>query len=166
MTDDEKRVIETQLALKEKALALKERQHDLEAKKFRLLGATIGTIVLLTLCFLAVFFGGIGIMFMNVDTYIAKQNTDTKSSPAQIENGAPKKPHSPTSASSGCVPIINAPVYNNNTIGSSQSGVTEKEFSPYLPITVLMILKGLLVFAGLGIAAYTVRIIAHTNNDD
>jgi len=69
MTSNDRQSLENMLALREKSLDHKERRYTLGIKQFRLVGATIGAIVVFALCFLAVFFGGFGIICADVGTY-------------------------------------------------------------------------------------------------
>jgi len=175
MDDEAKRDIETQLALKEKKLALEERLHGLSAKKRRKQGAIVGSIVVFLLCLLAVCFGGRGIGGCGGDTSLLKwcvtnqcaradsSSTQTNSIVAMSKANDEGEYSSKTMALPNNSYGIVTP--NDSTTVALHNGTSEKECPhTYLPIA-LLTLYGLFVFAGLGVAAYTVRIIAKRDDD-
>ena len=170
MTDDEKRGIEAQLALKERALALNEQEHGLAVKRRRLTGATAGCAIVFALCMCAVFIGGNGIGGYGGDSFIrwcvTNQNVRADSPSARtadlltlsmVNQYASKpmlQPHNWDTATTS----------NSTAIALNNGKLADSYPPPYLPITAL-ILKGLVILAGLGAAAYTVRVIVNANND-
>ncbi|MCL2876555.1 MAG: hypothetical protein FWF12_09785 [Betaproteobacteria bacterium] len=179
MNNQEKQFVEIQLALKERRLALNEREHDLTVKKWRRwVGIPIVIIAVFLLCASAIFIGGSGIGFnlwngapSFIHRYVMDRNDDdaSKSVPTHITmvNANHQGKYSPGGAmtlSNNNVSIISP---NDSTTIALHKGTPEKKDQPpysLLPV-VALILNGLLAFAGLGVAAYTVRLIVKRDDD-
>ena len=171
MTDDDKRAIEAQLALKEKALALKERQHSLSVKWWRrYVAIPIVSLAIFALCGIAIYIGGSGFGFTGRcgDNSFIKwcivHRYDCAAS-SSLSPALTNTLHVSTTTSTNEAHEAQSSV-NASTIFSQDNIATKKKCPhTYLPI-VALILKSFFIFAALGVAAYTVRVVvSHHDND-
>ena len=163
--------------IKIESLALKERQHTLSVKRWRKWGAIVGYITVLFLCYKAVCVDerGLGLgcfskafcidryatnlcqravsPFVSSDNVVTNKNEFIVSSPAFTKNVFEDQRDITTSLS-----VTTTNVIRNNEATPKLCPHT------YLPI-VALILKGLFMFAGLGVAVLAVRFIANNQND-
>ena len=174
MTDEEKRGIETQLALKEKALAIKEREHELEVKQWQKKWGNIGGIFVLFLCFCVICIGGCGIGGCGEKSLVQWRTTNQKEQVKSSVGLTNLITVSKGKCADGTnvVQTISLPenslgivTPNNSTTLAFRNAETKNDNPfPYLPFTTLLI-NSLLVIAGLCVAAYTVRVIVKEHND-
>ena len=179
MNEEEKRAIETQLTLQERRLALKERQHNLSVKEWRKWGAFVGGVAVFLLCFFVVGIGGCELTFCGKET---KDKAWCWSSYTNSCNGfvtqgttniivalVSNTTNETNNVISKTIPLpdnsLGVIMPNAQTTVALQNALPKKACPCHsLPLAAL-ILKVFLIFAGLGIAAFTVRAIANRNDD-
>lgn len=179
MNEEEKRAIETQLALQERRLALRERQHNLSAKEWRKWGALVGGVVVFLLCFVVVGIGGCDFNFCDKATKDkawcwSSYTNQCDDSAAQGMTNIVVASVAKTANKTNDVVHVTIPLPDNSLgviMPNSQTTVVLQSALPKkacpchaFPIAAL-ILKGLFIFVGLGVAAFTVRAIANRNDD-
>jgi len=175
MDESDKKAIEDQFLLRERVLVLKKKQQELNKETWRRWGTFFSVLLVFVFCGWVIYIGGNGIGGFGdestsfIDKYVT-HSCERAVSPStmtnivamsKIRNGTNVTHMAPLPANSFAFITPNA-----STTVALRNDVPGKDCgnSP-LPI-ITLILKGLFIFAGLGIAAYTVNIISKNKNDD
>ena len=149
------KAIEEQLRLRNERLTLRTKEFGLSAKKWRRWGIAFAVGLLLVICGMTVFFGGVGLWKLS-GKILSMENRNIK------ENEKTDTPQitPPT------VPVNILAVVSSLTKCDAGTVKAESKTTPdTCPLVVAVIMYGLFVLAGLGVATFTVNHIAKFNNE-
>lgn len=178
MNEDTIKAIEEQLRLRNERLALREKEFGLSVKKWRSWGAAFAIVALLGICGMVVYFGGteLGNLSGEISNMSVKR---------QSENNEGKKPKTTPYTPDGITPgkgieqqpennketsqitlsdnnlVVVSPEKGKNVIVKAESNMISDKWA----LVVAVIVNGVLVIVGLGVAAFTVKNIANYNNE-
>ena len=168
MNEDTIKMIEEQLRLRTERQALREKEYNLSAKKWRARGTTLAIVALFVICGMAVCFGGMELCklsgkILNMNTNPQPENNEkmlpfmvlceflskcVKSQPEIIVPG-------------NGLTVVSPPPQGEAVIVKAES----KMIPDTWPLVVAVIVNGLIVIVGLGVATLTVKNIANYNNE-
>jgi len=149
------KAVEGQLRLRNERLALREKEFGLWAKKWRV----IAIVVLLLICGTVVFFGGMGLCKLSKDI-LSMKNCDNDN-PSQESKKDDTQKTTTYMVPSNSLAVVTPPAKGDAVILKPESKMVSDKWL----LVVYVIVNGMLVLAGLGVAAITVKNIANYNNE-
>ena len=158
MNEDTIKAIEEQLRLRNERLALREKEFGLSAKKWRVRGTAFAIVVLLGICGMAVFFGGTGLGNLSGEINKPQSSASPGENPDTVDKQSPVKTSITPPANS--LTVV-SPEKGKNVVVKAESNTISDKW----PLMVAIIVNGVLVIVGLGVAALTVKNIANYNNE-
>lgn len=160
MNESEKAAIEAELAFREKILAIKKKRQELNRETWRRVGAAIGVGFILLLCAATVGFGVWSICKSGckhsgqnekAPQVTCSQRTDKNCFGPMACSGADAATQNISVGTDNKNISINIPMKDDKTDKSGKSENTDPRL--WLPI-IELILKGIFILAGLGVAGY------------
>ena len=162
------KAVEEQLRLRNERLALREKEFRLSAKYWRGRGIALAVVTLFVICGMAVFFGGIGLWKLSGTILSMEKRNIEENIKSEAQNTPPKEDGDAMrpEATPLTVPVNGLAVISHPTNGGATIVTAENKTTPdRWPLVVTVMMYGLLVLAGLGVAAFTVKHIANYHNE-
>ena len=168
MHEEEQKAIEEIVALREKRLALDEKRHALRMKQLHPWGVGLCAVAVFALCGMSVLIGA--------GEFGSRKFGDFNSIIAASKCYPKDKAHTATQTVSNAVSVATGNVSSatNSALPTTTSAVITTTLTPdsdrgcphtWLPV-IALILKGLFVLVGLGVAAFTAKTLVSRTDDE
>ena len=153
------KTIEEQFRLGNERLAFQEKKHALIERNCRTYGGILAIVALFVICGMAVYFGGTGMSTLSTLYGDILTMNECGLNPSQKCESTVSQNATTLMVPENSLTVVPSSSENGPVILKAEGNMVSDRW----PLLIAMILNGTLVFAGLGVAAYTVKNIANNN---